>query len=261
MRSESLRQRIRNRIPNHLLELLLSMKYAGRRLPNARIFEESTKGRHGIEIGGPSDVFKTVLRIYQGVNDLDGVNFSCDTVWEGTIRSGKHFNYIRNKKGLQLIAEATDLSQIETNTYDFLLSSNCLEHVANPIKALFEWKRIVKIGGALILVLPNKIANFDHKRPFTSFEHILGDYEQEVDELDLTHLDEILALHDFSMDPPAGNLESFKRRSLENFKNRTLHHHVFDNALIKQMLDYVQLDVRRTSETRSDLFSLAIKTE
>jgi SAM-dependent methyltransferase len=187
MRSATFRQKIKEIIPKPLVELLLWIKYAGRRLPNRSIFEDFTKQKNGVEIGGPSIVFKTALPIYQRVKNIDGVNFSHDTIWEGVIRRGRNYNYIRNRKGLQLIAEATDLRQIESDTYDFLLSSNCLEHVANPIRALLEWRRVVKPGGALILVLPNKASNFDHKRPVTKFEHILDDFTKEVDEYDLTH--------------------------------------------------------------------------
>jgi SAM-dependent methyltransferase len=254
-------QKMKQLIPNQLFELLLAMKYSRQKLPNRTVFEEFTKNKKGIEIGGPSAVFKTILPIYRSVHDLDGVNFSHDTVWEGTIRRGRSYNYIGNRKGLQLVAEATDLGEIETNTYDFLLSSNCLEHVANPIKALLEWKRIVKTGGALILVLPNKSSNFDHRRPCTTFEHIRGDYENEIDERDLTHLHEILTLHDLSMDAQAGDSRNFEKRSLDNFKNRTLHHHVFDMKLMMKVLGHLQLDVVATWETKSDYFALAVKAE
>jgi SAM-dependent methyltransferase len=259
MQNTSFVSRLKANIPNPLYELLLFLKHAGRRLPNRRIFEEFTKDKCGVEIGGPSLVFRTKLPIYQIVKDLDGVNFSGATVWEGAIQEGKSYNYIGTKNGFQLLAEATNLSQIGTNTYDFLLSSNCLEHVANPIKALFEWKRVVKFGGAVILVLPNSAANFDHRRAVTSFDHIVDDFNNNTGEDDLTHLEEILALHDLSMDPPAGNIESFRKRSLDNFINRTLHHHVFDMTLIQQLLAYVKLDIVETSETRSDFFAMAVK--
>jgi ubiquinone/menaquinone biosynthesis C-methylase UbiE len=194
------------------------------------------------------------------VDGLDGANFGNNTIWEGEISSESGFNYIYGKSGRQYICDATNLNEIKSNTYDFLLSSNCLEHVANPMKALGEWRRVLINGGHILLVLPNKKSNFDHNRPVTSFEHIIEDYRNNIAEDDLTHLDEILQLHDLSLDPPAGTLEQFKFRSMNNFNNRTLHHHIFDTALMTKMLAHFNFEVIKTDVTATNMFALAKKT-
>jgi len=254
-----MRGSIKEFAPKSAVDLFYILKHARWRLPLRQKYQSFVENKYGIEIGGPSSIFKNMLPIYQFVAGLDGVNFSSDTVWEGRIKSGDAFNYDANRSGCQFISEATDLSEIATARYDFLLSSNCLEHVANPIKALSEWRRVIKPGGGLILVLPNRESNFDHQRPVTKFEHLLDDFTQDVGEDDLTHLDEILALHDLSMDPVAGDLEHFRQRSLKNFENRTLHHHVFDVQLIEEMLDHVGLDIVDVTTTKTDFFALAAK--
>ncbi|MCV7442343.1 class I SAM-dependent methyltransferase [Mycobacterium paraense] len=244
--------------PNSAASVFSFLKYAQWRLP-FRQYRSFVENKHGVEVGGPSALFRTVLPVYEFVGRLDGVNFSTDTIWEGRLESGENFNYYKNRTGHQFIADATDLSDIASESRDFLLSSNCLEHVANPLKALTEWKRVIKPGGALILVLPNKDSNFDHRRPFTTFEHLLDDFNGDVGEDDLTHLEEILALHDLPMDPPAGDLEHFRQRSLKNFENRTLHHHVFDVPLIERMLDHVGFEILDVTTTRTDFFALSRK--
>jgi SAM-dependent methyltransferase len=254
-----MRGSIKEFAPKSAVDLFYILKHARWRLPLRQKYQSFVENKYGIEIGGPSSIFKNMLPIYQFVAGLDGVNFSSDTVWEGRIKAGDAFNYDANRSGCQFISEATDLSEIATARYDFLLSSNCLEHVANPIKALSEWRRVIKPGGGLILVLPNRESNFDHQRPVTKFEHLLDDFTQDVGEDDLTHLDEILALHDLSMDPVAGDLEHFRQRSLKNFENRTLHHHVFDVQLIEEMLDHVGLDIVDVTTTKTDFFALAAK--
>jgi SAM-dependent methyltransferase len=255
----SFKQTVRKSLPKPFLEALIWLRHIGKKLPDHKLYASHVTQKTGIEIGGPSTVFRTVLPLYQTVRDLDGVNFANETIWEGKLVCGRSFNYLGSKQGQQFISDATDLSQIKSDSYDFLLSSNCLEHVANPLKALLEWKRVIKPGGALILALPNKTSNFDHNRPTTSFEHILEDLAGDTAENDLTHLDEILALHDLSMDPPAGDIENFRKRSLDNFSNRTLHHHVFDIGLIKSMLGHLGLQIVHTAETRTDFFALAQK--
>ena len=235
-------------------------KHARWRLPLRQRYQSLVEGRYGVEIGGPSLLFGTVLPLYQKVSGLDGVNFSADTIWEGRIEAGAGYHYHRNKRGRQFIADATDLPEFATARYDFLLSSNCLEHTANPLKALLEWKRIIKEGGAVVLVVPNRENNFDHRRPVTTFEHLLDDFARDVGEDDLTHLDEILALHDLRRDWAAGGRQQFRKRSLRNFQNRTLHHHVFDVELIEEMLDRVGLGIVDLTTTRTDLFALAMNT-
>lgn len=242
--------------PKSVVEFLYYLKYRAQRLHGASEYLPYFQDKRGIEIGGPSVVFRVILPVYPVISGLDCVNFSDRTMWEGAICQGKTFNYYGNKTGNQFVAEATDLRVIKSDGYDFLLSSNCLEHVANPLKALKEWVRVVSPAGYLLLVLPNKKSNFDHKRQITSFEHLLDDYRNNTTEHDLTHLDEILELHDLSRDPPAGDYENFKRRSLDNFHNRGLHHHVFDLALIEQIFDYIGITLVRGDETAKDYFAL-----
>jgi SAM-dependent methyltransferase len=212
--------------------------------------------KHGIEIGGPSGIFDP---LYKACARCDGVNFSTGTIWEGEIVAGWTYRFGDRDLGYQFIGEATGLSMIEDHTYDFVLSSNCLEHVANPVRALVECWRVMNPGGALILALPRKETNFDHRRPTTTFEHLWDDYDNDVGEDDLTHLDEIIACHDLSMDPPAGTPDEFRARSLLNAQNRCLHHHVFDKPLIELMLTKVGFHVIDVSPCGRDTYAVATK--
>jgi SAM-dependent methyltransferase len=232
--------------------------WQGPSMPEAPIILERVAGKRGIEIGGPSAFFRTTLPAYPIVKELDAVNFWGTTLWEGQVRAGRTFRFDGDRTGHQFIAEATDMAEVPSGAYHFVLSSNCLEHVANPLKALAEWRRVLVDDGALVLVLPKKSSNFDHRRPFTTFEHLLQDYENDVFEDDLTHLDEILALHDLSRDPPAGSFEQFKARSLDNLSNRALHHHVFEPEVVRRMLHHAGFEVLIATETARDYVALAM---
>lgn len=212
-------------------------------IQNREVYLHCFTGKKGIEIGGPSDVFSTVIPIYQVITALDGCNFSSNTVWEGNIVEGENYNYLENRKGFQYICEASNLEGIPSEKYDFLIASHCLEHCANTLKTVKEWLRVVKKGGAILLILPHKRYTFDLNRPITTFEHLLKDLENDVDETDLTHLDEILELHDLNRDLAAGSKEQFINRSLANHKNRCLHHHVFDFDLLRKIYKYYQVKV------------------
>ena len=72
--------------------------------------------------------------------------------------------------------------------------SHCIEHIANPLKAISEWKRILKDNGLILLIVPHKDKTFDHNRPITSLSHLIEDMKTDVQEDDSTHLPEILEL-------------------------------------------------------------------
>jgi predicted SAM-dependent methyltransferase len=210
---------------------------------NFKLYSQYFKGKSGIEIGGLSPIFNTEVPLYKIIENVDGCNFSSQTVWEGTIQEGNSYNFFESKKGHQYVCEASDLKDVPSDKYDFLISSHCLEHCANALKTVEEWLRVVKKGGAILLVLPNKNFTFDHNRYVTTFDHLLDDYNKKIDETDLTHLPEILLLHDLSMDVDAGTKEQFEKRSQDNFYNRCLHQHVFDFKLLEQIFEYNNIQV------------------
>jgi len=217
----------------------------------------------GLEIGGPSPVFwgRSILPVYRVARTLDNCNFGGRTVWEGEIREGRTFRFTKNKVGWQFISEATDLIQIANERYDFVISSHTIEHISDPLKALLEWKRVLKRGGVLLLVCPHKQRTFDHKRPVTRIEHLLEDYEKGIDENDLTHLPEILQLTDLSMCPGIRNLQDFVARSRNNVRNRCLHHHVFDMDLVIQVVRIVGFKILFISTHRLHIIVLCQKTD
>jgi hypothetical protein len=117
-----------------LLQIKLWVLRKGRKYRNSLVpyFE----GKSGIEIGGPSLILKKrgTLPLYNVIECLDGCNYSEYTQWSN-ISKGNNYNFSRNR-GYQYISEATNLKIISDKKYQFLLTSHCLEHIANPIKAL-----------------------------------------------------------------------------------------------------------------------------
>lgn len=205
-------------------------------------FESKT----GLEVGGPSDIFRqaNIFPVYAAASTIDNCNFGDRTTWEGKINEGATFYFDRQKApGHQYIAEATNLSDIASASYDFVLSSHCIEHVANPLLALKEWIRVLREEGLLLLVVPHKDGTFDHRRPVTLLEHLIQDYDRRTTEDDMTHIEEILKLHDLTKDPEAGDFENFKQRSLRNPENRCLHHHVFDTRLAVETVHHMGLQI------------------
>ena len=242
----------------HILQILRTRGLPGlagavhRRLLRPRVahfgsFVGYFRNKVGLEIGGPSDVFRrhNLFPVYTIAARVDNCNFERTTTWEGEICEGDTFVFDEtHTTGRQFIAEATDLDFIADASYDFVLSSHALEHVANPLKALAEWKRVLKDGGLLVLVLPDHVHTFDHHRPITTLQHLVDDQAQDIGENDLTHLDEILSLHDFARDPEADGRAAFIERAQRNAEHRCLHHHVFDPKLAIAVVEHAQFQVQ-----------------
>ena len=196
---------------------------------------------HGLEIGGPSALFQAdhrLLPIYAIANRVDVCNFGGTTHWEGELQEGYNFRPEGQVIGYQYICGGDDLGRIPDASLDFVLSSHNLEHLANPLRAVEEWIRVLRTGGTLVLVLPDAKRTFDHRRPVTTFEHLLEDREADRKEDDATHFDEAIHLTDLEQYPKsiAPDAAAFERICRANFQNRCLHHHVFDFQLLERIL-------------------------
>lgn len=201
---------------------------------------------NGIEVAGPSSIFKpnAYYPVYAYASSLDNVNYSPKTRWHGEMEENSQFVFNKDKKhGRQIINEASNLEDVKSKSYDFLISNHMLEHSANPVKVLYEWKRVVRENGTLLIVLPHKDGTFDHRRPLTPLKHLIEDYENDTDEDDSTHIQEILALHDYSRDYSNPTMEKLRDWMANNKETRGAHHHVFNGQLSAQLVDYVGFEI------------------
>jgi SAM-dependent methyltransferase len=221
----------------------IGRKITGRRVRSSEPFVEATRQKHGLEIGGPSSTFgdSGILPLYRYVASLDNAVYSASTPFSNDPRGNDFQFHPRKAAGRNLILESSALIDIEDGSYDFVLSSHCLEHCANPVKALKEWQRVVHPGGAIIVILPHSRHTFDHRRPITSLQHMLEDSRRNVGEDDKTHIEEMYSLHDFSLSPMEP--EVLRGAVDENFRNRCVHHHVFDETNSRALLEASGLKV------------------
>jgi SAM-dependent methyltransferase len=198
------------------------------------------RGRRCLEIGGPSPLFARngPLPLYPLAETIDNCTFAQTTLWQADVREGRTFSYDAERRpGRQFIAEATDLTGIADGTYAVVLASHVIEHVANPLRALSEWARVLQEDGTLVLVVPHRETTFDHSRPLTTIDHLIEDFERDVDEDDPTHVAEFVALLDLDRDPERRTREELATLAADVLATRFVHHHVFDTRLVVAMLD------------------------
>jgi len=139
------------------------------------------KNKKGIRIGGRL-IFDNCLLI----DNITDVNIAR--------------RFLGEKNKVDYLTDAPNLYFSKDNEFDFVASSHVLEHIANPIKAIYEWKRVLKKGGFIYCGVPDKRFTFDHKRNRTSLDHLIDDYKNNVNQKDKTHLIDFINNYDVTMD-------------------------------------------------------------
>lgn len=109
---------------------------------------------HGIDIGGGPDPLGSYVELFPLMQ-------SCKR-WD--VEDG----------------DAQMMEGVADESFDFVHSSHCLEHVVDPRIALDNWLRILKVGGHLICLIPDEdmyeqgvwpsTYNADHKHTFTPYK-------------------------------------------------------------------------------------------
>ena len=106
----------------------------------------------------------------------NGIDIGCGVDNLGNLRHV--FRGIQSVRGWDMPdGDAQFLEGVDDNTFDFAVSSHCLEHMVQPTEALINWIRVVKPGGHIVVTIPEEEMyeqnfwpsryNDDHKWSFT----------------------------------------------------------------------------------------------
>jgi len=161
-----------------------------------------------------------------------------------------------NKDGTpeaDIVADAWSIP-LGDESADFVFSSHCLEHCLNTLKTLYEWKRLLKKGGVLFLVLPHGDRTFDRYRAKTHLAHHIDDFNGLGDEPDPTHIEEIRAgwaKYELSRE----EVEQYTREwgaAPDDFefrvKNGVIHYHVWTQSEMVDVLRYAGFQILHVAE-------------
>jgi SAM-dependent methyltransferase len=87
----------------------------------------------------------------------------------------KYFNSADVRSGTDI--DAQSFAGIADNSLDFVISAHVIEHLRDPIASIVHAIRVLRPGGIHILAVPDMRFTFDRRRPETTVEHLLRDYE------------------------------------------------------------------------------------
>lgn len=69
-----------------------------------------------------------------------------------------------------------DLRQFPDESFDFVVANHVLEHLANPVRAVRDLFRICRVGGKVVIAVPDRDYTFDRSRDLTTWAHLWADY-------------------------------------------------------------------------------------
>ena len=104
-------------------------KSAKRRFNDGNFHSKYFVGR-GVDIGAGPDSLEKLAYVFRGITKVDS--------WD--LPQG----------------DAQLMESVKDDTYDFVHSSHCLEHMVDPHTALRNWIRITKPGGYLVITIPEE---------------------------------------------------------------------------------------------------------
>jgi hypothetical protein len=155
-----------------------------RRLLDARFSNRWLVGR-GLDIGGGGDSIMLYRSLFPRIDSV--------TIYEWAQ------------------GDAQYLANVQDDSFDFVYSAHCLEHMVDPWIAVRHWLRVLRPGGHLVVTVPDEdmyeqgvwpsTFNGDHKHTFAMFKRqswssmtinvldLLRSFDREVDILKVERLD------------------------------------------------------------------------
>ncbi len=79
---------------------------------------------------------------------------------------------------VSVISDAQTLQGVSDESQAFVIANHVIEHMEDSIRAVQNWLRVLRPGGVIYLVLPDKRFTFDWPREVTSIEHVRRDYKE-----------------------------------------------------------------------------------
>jgi SAM-dependent methyltransferase len=135
---------------------------------------------------------------------------------------------------VDVIDDGEALTTIDAESQDFIVANHFLEHCENPIATIETHLRKLRPGGVLFYAVPDKRYTFDHRRPVTPLDHMIGDYRHGSEGSRRGHYDEWARLVD-SFDGETEEDILARARRLEDEKY-SIHMHVWTQIEFLQLI-------------------------
>ncbi len=138
-------------------------------------------------------------------------------------------------KPVDVVANGELLESIADASQDFVIANHFLEHCQNPLLALENMFRVLRVDGVLYLALPDKRYTFDRVRPVTTLEHLRRDYSEAPECSRREHFQEWVRLVNGITDPEMMHRQVEQLLEMEY----SIHYHVWTQQEMLELLQYL----------------------
>lgn len=128
------------------------------------------------------------------------------------------------------VEDGEALRSFSDGSQDFVIANHFIEHCTNPIAAIENHFRVLKVGGFLFMATPDKRFTFDRCREVTPLSHLWHDYEGHPDWTKAQHFEEYMrGMNAFHRQ---GLTEAQIRKSTDDLlaQDYSIHYHVWTAA-------------------------------
>jgi SAM-dependent methyltransferase len=131
------------------------------------------------------------------------------------------------------------LQAVQPDSQDFVIASHILEHLAEPIGMLADIHRVLRPGGVLLLLLPDRRRTFDQNRFGTGLAHVVSEHERGVSIVDDEHIVDFLVHADHLIRRQEGvDPEPITPELIEAHRLRSIHAHCWTEDEFLDVLLY-----------------------
>ena len=161
---------------------------------------------------------------------------------------------------VDIIDNGETLDRVPLSSQDFIIANHFIEHCENPIKTLMTHLSRLKQGGILFLAVPDRDKTFDNRRPVTSREHAIRDFQDGSETSRFDHYREWALMVE---QVPEGKAEDRARELIE--ARYSIHFHVWRQHDFQDLLDYIRTDlkqdfiIRETASCRNEFIFILQK--
>ncbi len=154
-------------------------------------------------------------------------------------------DYANEPTMAEYFGDAADLPFVDSSL-NYVATSHVIEHVANPLSAFLEWYRVLRDGGIIYMVVPNRLAVFDRSRALTPVDHMVEDFQNQVTQCDGTHIHDFVnnvEWHEFSPATAKSNVAKEREKLLKAYENAiasgsevNIHFHTFEPDSMAELI-------------------------
>jgi SAM-dependent methyltransferase len=143
------------------------------------------------------------------------------------------------------------LTSIPSGSQDFVIASHVLEHLAEPLGQIEEIHRVLRDGGTVLILLPDRRHTFDLHRQPTSLDHLISEYRRQVTTVDDEHIEEFMRNTDV-WSPDWSTAE--RHEAMETHRRRSIHVHCWSESEFLPVIEHTMTVMGMRWELLDTLF-------